>query len=82
MEKCFSFDWQAIWKPTLTDTKRRTITLQLDKLVPDIQQKNGSVTPVNMSAVTALPGEPKLSRTHPRPSDIAARRGEPCFGNS
>jgi hypothetical protein len=42
MEHGFSFDWQAHRKPTLTDNRGRTVTLELDNLVPILQQKNGS----------------------------------------
>ena len=68
------FDWQANRKPTLTDNRGRTITLELDNLVPILQQKNGSVTWVNLSAVPALPGEPDFENS--RPPDAPAGRGE------
>ena len=64
MEHGFSFDWQAHRKPMLTDNRGRTATLELDNLVPILQQKNGSVTRVNLSAVPALPGEPDFENTH------------------
>ena len=60
----FSFDWQAHQEPTLTDNRGRTVSLELDNLVPILQQKNGSVTRVNLSVVPALPGEPDFENTH------------------
>ena len=41
MEHGISFDWQAHRKHTLTDNRGLTATLELDNLVPILQQKNG-----------------------------------------
>ena len=53
MEPCFSFDWQANRKPTLTD-----------KCAQSPQQKYGPMIRFNRNAVRAFPGERDFENTY------------------